>query len=212
MENILIIGAGGFGREVEWLINRINNSNNNQWNLIGYVDDNIQKGTEITKLKVVYNTDELLKLEEKTNVVIAIGNAKVRKLIYNKIKENKNLSFPNLVDPSAIIGEVDMGIGNIICAGTIATVNIKINNFNIINLDCTIGHDDVLTDFITVYPSVNISGNTTINEVVEIGTGTQIIQGKNICSNVIIGAGAVVVKDIEEEGTYIGIPVKKIVK
>lgn len=212
MENILIIGAGGFGREVEWLINRINNSNNNQWNLIGYVDDNIQKGTEITKLKVVYNTDELLKLEEKTNVVIAIGNAKVRKLIYNKIKENKNLSFPNLVDPSAIIGEVDMGIGNIICAGTIATVNIKINNFNIINLDCTIGHDDVLADFITVYPSVNISGNTTINEVVEIGTGTQIIQGKNICSNVIIGAGAVVVKDIGEEGTYIGIPVKKIVK
>lgn len=212
MENILIIGAGGFGREVEWLINRINNSNNNQWNLIGYVDDNIQKGTAITKLKVVYNTDELLKLEEKTNVVIAIGNAKVRKLIYNKIKENKNLSFPNLVDPSAIIGEVDMGIGNIICAGTIATVNIKINNFNIINLDCTIGHDDVLTDFITVYPSVNISGNTTINEVVEIGTGTQIIQGKNICSNVIIGAGAVVVKDIEEEGTYIGIPVKKIIK
>lgn len=212
MENILIIGAGGFGREVEWLINRINNSNNNQWNLIGYVDDNVQKGTEITKLKVVYNTDELLKLEKKTNVVIAIGNAKVRKLIYNKIKENKNLSFPNLVDPSAIIGEVDMGIGNIICAGTIATVNIKINNFNIINLDCTIGHDDVLADFITVYPSVNISGNTTINEVVEIGTGTQIIQGKNICSNVIIGAGAVVVKDIEEEGTYIGIPVKKIVK
>lgn len=212
MENILIIGAGGFGREVEWLINRINNSNNNQWNLIGYVDDNVQKGTEITKLKVVYNTDELLKLEKKTNVVIAIGNAKVRKLIYNKIKENKNLSFPNLVDPSAIIGEVDMGIGNIICAGTIATVNIKINNFNIINLDCTVGHDDVLADFITVYPSVNISGNTTINEVVEIGTGTQIIQGKNICSNVIIGAGAVVVKDIEEEGTYIGIPVKKIVK
>lgn len=212
MENILIIGAGGFGREVEWLINRINNSNNNQWNLIGYVDDNVQKGTAITKLKVVYNTDELLKLEEKTNVVIAIGNAKVRKLIYNKIKENKNLSFPNLVDPSAIIGEVDMGIGNIICAGTIATVNIKINNFNIINLDCTIGHDDVLADFITVYPSVNISGNTTINEVVEIGTGTQIIQGKNICSNVIIGAGAVVVKDIGEEGTYIGIPVKKIVK
>lgn len=212
MENILIIGAGGFGREVEWLINRINNSNNNQWNLIGYVDDNVQKGTAITKLKVVYNTDELLKLEEKTNVVIAIGNAKVRKLIYNKIKENKNLSFPNLVDPSTIIGEVDMGIGNIICAGTIATVNIKINNFNIINLDCTIGHDDVLTDFITVYPSVNISGNTTINEVVEIGTGTQIIQGKNICSNVIIGAGAVVVKDIGEEGTYIGIPVKKIVK
>lgn len=212
MENILIIGAGGFGREVEWLINRINNSNNNQWNLIGYVDDNVQKGTEITKLKVVYNTDELLKLEKKTNVVIAIGNAKVRKLIYNKIKENKNLSFPNLVDPSAIIGEVDMGIGNIICAGTIATVNIKINNFNIINLDCTVGHDDVLADFITVYPSVNISGNTTINEVVEIGTGTQIIQGKNICSNVIIGAGAVVVKDIEEEGTYIGIPVKKIIK
>jgi len=212
MENIVIVGAGGFGREVEWLIKRINQQNNNKWNILGYVDDNLEKGKKITNLEVIYNTEELSQTKEKTNVVIAIGNAKVRKTIYNKIKNNENLAFPNLIDPSAIIGEIDLGKGNIICAGTIATVNIKINDFNIINLDCTIGHDDILEDFITVYPSVNISGNTNIKELVEIGTGTQIIQGKNICSNVIIGAGAVVVKDIIEAGTYVGIPVKKIEK
>ena len=212
MKNIVIVGAGGFGREVEWLIKRINQQNNNKWNILGYVDDNLEKGKKITNLEVIYNTEELSQTKEKTNVVIAIGNAKVRKTIYNKIKNNENLAFPNLIDPSAIIGEIDLGKGNIICAGTIATVNIKLNDFNIINLDCTIGHDDILEDFITVYPSVNISGNTNIKELVEIGTGTQIIQGKNICSNVIIGAGAVVVKDIIEAGTYVGIPVKKIEK
>lgn len=211
MENIIIIGAGGFGREVEWLLRRINN-NNNKWNILGYVDDNIQKGTKINELEVIYNIEELLNVKEKINVVIAIGNAKIRKMIYNRIRENKMLIFPNIIDPSVIIGNVSMGIGNIICAGTIATVNIKINNFNIINLDCTIGHDDILSDFITLYPSVNVSGNTTIDELVEIGTGTQIIQGKNICSNVIIGAGTVIVKDINEEGTYVGVPARKVNK
>ena len=90
------------------------------------------------------------------------------------------------------------------------TVNIKIGNFNIINLDCTIGHDDILNNYITIYPSVNVSGCVVVDDIVEIGTGTQIIQGLNICGNTIIGASAAVVKSIEESGTYVGVPVKKI--
>ena len=80
----------------------------------------------------------------------------------------------------------------------------------IINLDCTLGHDDVIGDFVTIYPSVNVSGNMVVGECCELGTGAQIIQGKKIESHTIIGAGAVVVKNIEERGTYAGCPVKKI--
>ena len=62
----------------------------------------------------------------------------------------------------------------------------------------------------TIYPSVNVSGNVLIGQCTELGTGTQIIQGKTITANSIVGAGAVVVKNIEEPGTYVGSPAKKI--
>ena len=209
MKDIVIVGAGGFGREVEWLIERINNTNL-EWNILGFVDDNIEKGNLVGHSKVIYNINDLTNIDKKLNVAIAVGNAKTRKLLFDKLKNNLNISFPNLVDPSVILGDIDIGKGNIICAGTIITVNVKIKDFTIINLDCTIGHDDIINDFVTIYPSVNVSGNVEIGECTEIGTGTQIIQGKNICNNCIIGAGAVVVKDIIEKGTYVGVPAKKI--
>ena len=85
-----------------------------------------------------------------------------------------------------------------------------LGNFNHINLDCTVGHDVVLNDYITVYPSVNISGNVNIDDYSELGTGSKIIQGKTLAKSVVLGAGAVVVKNLEESGTYIGIPVRRI--
>ncbi len=80
----------------------------------------------------------------------------------------------------------------------------------IINLDCTLGHDDVIEDFVTIYPSVNVSGNVIVGECCELGTGMQIIQGKTMVPKTIIGAGAVVTKDCTECGTYVGSPAKKI--
>lgn len=211
MKKIIIVGAGGFGREVEWLINRINKQQPT-YEVIGFADDGKAKGEKVGHSKVIYTTEELGKAKEELNVVIAIGNAKVRKMLAEKLSSNKNLSFPNLIDPAVIFDEeeVTLGQGNIICSGTIMTVNINIGNFNIINLDCTIGHDDILKDYITIYPSVNVSGNVIVENCVEIGTGTQIIQGLNIKDDTIIGASAVVVKNIEESGTYVGIPVKRI--
>ena len=209
MKDIVIVGAGGFGREVEWLIERSNNIKP-EWKILGCVDDNIEKGNLVGHSKVIYNINDLTNIDKKLNVAIAVGNAKTRKLLFDKLKNNLNISFPNLVDPSVISGNADIGKGNIICAGTIITVNVKIKDFTIINLDCTIGHDDIINDFVTIYPSVNVSGNVEIGECTEIGTGTQIIQGKNICNNCIIGAGAVVVKNIIKAGTYIGVPAKKL--
>ena len=106
---------------------------------------------------------------------------------------------------SVIIGE-----GSIVCAHTIITVNITIGKHVIVNLDCTIGHDAVLNDFVTVYPGVNISGNTDIGYASELGTGMQIIQGKKIGERSIVGAGAVVIRDIPEKCTAVGSPAKPI--
>lgn len=209
MENIIIIGAGGFGREVWWLIERINKQNK-IFNILGFIDDFKEVNTEIIDgLKVLSNVNNIGQFEDNTNIVIAIANTKARKEIVQKIKSIKNFKFPNIIDPTAIIDDkLILGEGNVVCAGVVATVDIQINNFNIIDVNTTIGHDAVIKDFITFYPNVNLSGATIVNDGVEIGTGTQIIQGKKIGENSIVGAGSVVIRDIPDNVTAVGVPTR----
>ena len=209
MKDLYIIGAGGFGREVAWLVERIN-AISPSWNLKGFIDDNaLLLGKRENEYKVLGDCDYLTSLGE-VYAVCAIGTAKVRKKVIDKFK-NSQVIFASLIDPSVIISEkVTIGMGTIICAGSIVTVNIKIGNHAIVNLDCTIGHDTEIEDFVTIYQSVNVSGNCRIGQCTELGTGMQIIQGKRISENCIVGAGSVVVKDLLESGTYVGCPAKKI--
>lgn len=212
MKNVIIIGGGGFGREVQWLVERVN-QREKVWNILGYIDDGIEKGSMVDGYSVLGGIDCLHEYSGKTAVVCAIGAASTRKKVIEKVKQIGDFEFPNLIDPSVVMSErIDMGEGNIICAGNILTVDIEIGDFNIINLDCTVGHDVVIESFVTVYPSVNVSGCVLVGENTELGTGSQVIQGISIGRDVIIGAGAVVVSDIQKAGTYIGIPAKKMEK
>lgn len=208
IEDIVIVGAGGLGREVEWLINRINKQEK-KFNILGFLDDNKDADLKSSKLKVISNIDGISDLEDNVNIVVAIANAKVRKAIVEKINSIKKVKFPNIIDPSAVVDEnMIIGEGNIICVSAILTVDIEMNNFNIINANCTIGHDAKLCNYVTLYPNVNVSGNVLVNDCVEIGTGTQIIQGKTIGRNSIIGAGSVVIRDIESDVTAVGVPTR----
>ena len=206
MNDIYIVGASGFGREVAWLIEELET-----WNIAGFIDDNESiQNTIINNIPVIGNTDFLLDMKDNINVVIAIGNPYIREKIVQKLISKETICFPNIIAKDVRISKyVKMGIGNIICTGTILTTNISLGNFNHINLDCTVGHDVVLNDYITVYPSVNISGNVNIDYYSELGTGSKIIQGKTLAKSVVLGAGAVVVKNLEESGTYVGVPTKK---
>lgn len=207
MKDIYIIGASGFGREVAWLIEELDG-----WDIAGFVDDNEKVlGTNINGFPVVGNTEYLIEQNKNINVVIAIGSPTIRKKIYDKLSQSNMINFPNIIAKDVRISNTNhLGIGNIICTHNVLTTNINIGNFNHINLSCTVGHDVIIDDFSTIYPGVNISGNTRVKSYVEVGTGTKIIQGKTINENVIIGAGSVVVKDLKDSGTYVGIPAKKI--
>ncbi|MBM7560897.1 acetyltransferase [Fusibacter tunisiensis] len=208
MKDIVIIGAGGFGREVAWLIEDINKKNK-EWNLVGFVDDNEKiQGSEINGYKVVGNINWLK--EQELYVVNAIGDPVTKKKIIEKLDGSKN-QYPILIHPSVIYSEsVIFGEGSIICAGNIITVNIQIGKHVIINLDCTIGHDANIGDYSTVLPSVNISGFVKTKECVSVGTGSAIIQGVSIGKNTVVGAGAVVVKDLPANCTAVGSPAKPI--
>lgn len=211
MKKIVICGAGGFGREVAWLIENINRVEP-QWNMIGFVDNTLQlKGKIINKYPVLGDESWFDSIEEPIFTVCAVGSSKGRKSWIERISNYKNIKFAKLIDPSVKISNiVHIGEGTIICAGTIITVNIEIGSHVIINLDCTVGHDAVISDYCTINPSVNVSGNVHINSVTEIGTGTNIIQATTIGTNSIIGAGSVVTKDIPDFCTAVGIPARSI--
>jgi sugar O-acyltransferase (sialic acid O-acetyltransferase NeuD family) len=208
MKDIVIIGAGGFGREVAWLIEDINKENS-EWNILGFVDDNKEiVGTEMNGYEVLGDI-EWLKSQE-LNVVCAIGDPITKKRTIERLNDSNNF-FPVLIHPSVIYSDrVSFGEGSIICAANIITTDIKIGNHVIINLDCTIGHDAILGDFTTVLPSVNVSGFVVTGKSVSVGTGSAIIQGVKIGENTIVGAGSVVVKDLPDNCTAVGAPAKPI--
>lgn len=211
MKDLIIFGASGFGREVAWLVERIN-AVSPSWNLLGFIDDDDAiQGKEINGYMVLGKSEDIVNYPN-AYFVCAVGASRVREKIVNKLKYiNPNVRFGTVIDPSVEISNlVTIGDGTIICAHTIITVNVSIGEHVIINLDCTVGHDAILCDFVTLYPSVNVSGITNIGRCVELGTGIQIIQGKTVGDYSIIGAGAVVVKDIPEKCTAVGSPAKPI--
>ena len=210
MEKIVIVGAGGFGREVKMLIDQIN-LKECKYEFLGFYDDGFEKGTTINNNQVLGSIEDLANSSQELNVVVAIGSPEIKRKIVEKLT-SANIKFPTLIHPSVLVGDEFVSIGNgcIICAGTIITCNIEIKDFVILNLMCTVGHDTVINSFASFMPSVNISGEVVIHEEVYVGTGAKIINQLEIGKQTIIGAGAVVSKTLPEKCTAVGIPAKPI--
>jgi sugar O-acyltransferase (sialic acid O-acetyltransferase NeuD family) len=205
MKDIIIVGAGGFAREVAWLIEEIN-LKNQEWNLIGFFDENNNEAETLNGYRLLNKSD--LANQIQSYLVVAIGDSETRKKVVNRYSSFK---FATLIHPDVSISFTNsVGEGSIICKGNIITVNVDIGKHVIVNIDSTIGHDAVLEDYVTILPSVNISGYVKIKECSNVGTGTQIIQEKTIGRNSIIGAGSVVVKDINDYVVAVGIPAREI--
>lgn len=211
MQDIVIVGAGGFGKEVAWLIERIN-AVEKKWNILGFLDDNdAVQDCCVLSYKVLGRLDDAIKYEQ-ASFVCAIGSSKIRKKVITRLKsKSKNIKFATLIDPSVIMSNTNrFGEGCIICANCVFTVEIVLGDFVTINVGTIVGHSAILGNFVTLCPSVNMSGDTIIGDCVEIGTGTQVINSMRIGENTIVGAGAVVVKDLPSGCTAVGCPAKPI--
>lgn len=208
---IAILGTGGFAREVATLIQDIN-KNEQKYELIGFVDPNMSKGTMINGYSVIGSDEEINRTSESICLAIAFGEPRLKAKVRTKYT-NPLISFPTLIHPSVIIGDnrfVRIGEGCIICAGCIITTNVEIKDFVTLNLMCTVGHDTTIGKYSSFMPSCNISGEVNTEEGVYCGTGAKIINQINIGKNTIVGAGAVVTKSLPEDCTAVGIPAKPI--
>jgi sugar O-acyltransferase (sialic acid O-acetyltransferase NeuD family) len=194
-----IIGAGGFGREIYWSLSLAERTNT-----VFFVDDIYYDGSDNLILPISkFNPEEY-------KVVVAIGDPRYRFDTVQRLpKETKYFTYihpsAQILDPSVEIGE-----GSIICAGTIITTNVKIGKHAHLNLQTTIGHDCEIGDYFTTAPGAKISGNCKIYDCVYVGTNASIKEKITIHSLTTIGLNAGVTKHIEEPGTYVGTPAKKI--
>jgi sugar O-acyltransferase (sialic acid O-acetyltransferase NeuD family) len=211
MENqkVVIIGAGGFGREALDVFDA-SNQDKQKYEVLGFV---VQKeygepGTVINNRPILGGFDWLEKHSSQVAAICAVGNPYHRRRLIQMAADLK-VGFCSVIHPLAYLSRwVTIGAGTIITAGCIFTTQIKIGNHVHVNLDCTVGHDVVFQDYATVAPGVHISGNVTLEEGCYIGTGANLIEKINIGAWSIVGAGSTITKTVPANTTVVGVPGK----
>lgn len=210
-QKIAIFGAGGFAREVLQVIHDINESNQSckPWIPVGFVVDQEYVSEKLIQGLPILGSIEWLLKNPEVAVVIAIGSSSVRKNVADQLKNKTNNPFATLIHPGAWVGrQVNVAEGSIICAGALITTDVSIGRHVHVNIGCTIGHDALLHDFVTLNPSVCLSGHVEIGSGVEMGTGSIVIPHLVIGEWSIIGAGTVVTKVIPSKVTAVGVPAR----
>lgn len=210
MKELIVIGAGDFGREMVNVAERINTkSAEPEWKIAGFVDDDKSLvGTTVNGYPVLGDTDWLNEQRDEKYAICSVALAETRNNIIKKIS-NPNIRWATLIDPDAhIYKNAKVGDGSLVCGGSILAIGATVGNHVIVNLSCTLGHDCVIGNYSVINPGVNISGKVTLDECVDMGTGAKVIHGISIGANTTIGAGGVVIKDIAGNCVAVGCPVK----
>ncbi len=196
MKKITIIGASGHGK-VAADIAKLNG-----YDHIDFLDDN-----PLCKECGGYPVIGATNMRVDGDVFVAIGSADIRRNFSN------NRKVVSLIHPSAVVAEgVEIGEGTVVMAGVVINPGARIGKGCIVNTSSSIDHDCVVGDFSHISVGAHLSGTVVVGDSVWIGAGATVSNNVNICSNIVIGAGAVVIHDIEEEGTYIGVPAKRMSK
>lgn len=196
MTDIVIIGAGGIGREAAWIIEEINKVEN-KLRLIGFVDDNMSMwGQNLNGYEVLGGLNTLYPLKNKPQVIVAIANCKVKKAIVENLQGN--FEFVTLIHPSVNVSSyVKIGQGTLIYPGVILTVNTTIGNHVLISGNCGIGHDTEIRDYSSVLWGCKFSGYNVIKEQCFIGIGASIAQGVNVETMSKVEIGSILTGNIE---------------
>lgn len=199
MNRLIIIGAGGHGKVVA------DNAIKNGYRNICFVDDNATN--EVIGLPIIGTVAEIVNFDDgNTDFIIGIGDNLIRKAI----SEKYNVNWVSLVHPSAQIAfNAKIGKGTVVMANAVVNVCATVGEHCIINTGAIVEHDNEIGDYAHISPCVALGGTVRVGSLAHIGIGTSVKNNTVICADCVVGAGAVVVKDVCESGTYIGVPIRK---
>ena len=201
---LIIVGANGHGKVVADIAIKMN-----KWQSIAFLDDDESIKKSIG-LEVIGKTTDAFNYKDEADFFVAIGNNAMREKIQEKLIDY-GLNIVSLVHPSAVIGtDVKIGIGSVVMAGVVINSSSKVGKGCIINTSSSLDHDNIIEDYVHISPGTNIAGTVRVGKGSWIGIGSVVNNNLNIINGCKVGAGAVVVKDITESGTYVGIPARRI--
>lgn len=197
MNRLIIIGASGHGKVVADIAM-----------LMGYKDiaflDNDDAIDECAGYPVL--GPDTMTVELDGDVFVAVGNGGIRRRL---MERDAGRNFPVLIHPSAVIADgVDVGDGTVVMAGAVINPGVRIGKGCIVNTSSSIDHDCSVGDYCHISVGAHLCGTVTVGAETWIGAGATVSNNVNICGGCMIGAGAVVIKDIDESGTYVGVPAK----
>lgn len=206
-DEVVIIGAGGFGREVLDVLHAIN-AQTPTFDIRGFVvEPGFQTpGERIHGVPVLGHFDWLERNAGRVRALCGVGAPAVRRRLVQSAA-SLGVGFATAVHPRATMSRwVRLGAGTIVTAGAILTNDIEVGEHVHLNLACTVGHDVVIEDLVTVSPGVHVSGNVRLGEGSFLGTGANLIEGTRVGAWSVVGAGATVIEDVPTNATVVGVP------
>ncbi len=212
MKDIIIIGSGGYGKEVKTVIDAINKISPT-WNVTAFYDDAFTGNVAIIDgINCLGTIDDLISLNhEDLNLVFGIADRNVVNNVVDKFKNNNTIKFPNIIHPTVEINSgVVLGKGNVIVFGCFLSCDVILGDFNFFNTFVSIGHDTIIGNFNCLMPRTQISGYTVIGNHNFFGMNSALLQNKKIGNNNIINSYTFLTKNITNDRKYFGVPGKRI--
>ena len=211
MQRIAIIGAGGFAREVEWLIRDLNQVSP-QFEFAGYLISDLSRLRETDCTEKLLGDFNWLDGADKVDaLVFGIASPGVKLTLAPELESRfPRIQWPSLIHPTVQFDKASAKIGRgvVVCANAVGTVNVELEDFSMVNLLCTIGHETQIGRGAVVNPSVNLSGGVKIGCGAFIGVGAKVLQYVAVGEHATVGAGSVVLKDVAPFTSVFGIPAK----
>lgn len=197
MKDILLLGMGGHAKSV---IDSIEEKS--EYRIVGILDKKEKIGIGYRQYKVIGEDIEIDKyyikgIKYAFLTIGYMGESKIRQILYKKLKDI-GYELPVIVDSTAsLASDIIIGEGSYIGKKCIVNANTVIGNMCILNTGSIIEHDCIIEDYTHIAVGSVICGNVYIGDSCLIGANSTIIQGKRIGRDTIIGAGAIITKDIE---------------
>lgn len=207
-QKVYLVGAGGFGREVESWIS-ISSKFKESYKLIGYIDDRTDALNGYpSEYKVLGSIDDFI-FSSGDSVLIAIADPGIKTKIVNRLMNR--VQIISFISDDVIIGKFNkIGEGSIISPNVVLSTNVEVGRFVTLNLAVKIGHDAVISDYSSLMADINIGGGARIGHHVYVGSQVTVFQNIKIGENSKISAGSVIYQSVIKNSLMAGNPAKDI--